>query len=232
MSRFVRSVMLVAGIVAATLAGGCESRTVDAKAAKPPSLAPQPVPSNAGPTRIPAGLLLPDEGETPRSGGNWYARRFASIGAGWPFDPCFRAPGQLEPIDMPADGRTISRREVGGVQAARTLAVFTDTDTANRVMADLRRALTECHSGTTNGTWVWESRDRPGIGDDAVETKGQREYNVDRVREYHIYLVVQVRNAVLVVSASAGDITRLPDVASIDKTASDAVDSLHRAGWP
>lgn len=40
------------------------------------------------------------------------------------------------------------------------------------------------------------------------------------------------RNAVLVVSASADDINRLPDAVSIEKTASDAVDALHRAGWP
>lgn len=34
------------------------------------------------------------------------------------------------------------------------------------------------------------------------------------------------------VSASADDINRLPDAVSIEKTASDAVDALHRAGWP
>jgi hypothetical protein len=231
-----RGIAWAAAVATVVFVAGCEPGTIDTARAGRPDLTPRPVPAAAGPTTIPAGLRLPDEGTTPPNGTDWVVIARTTTTRSWPLEPCLGDTSRSQPAPVHSDQRAITRTLPDGVNLSRTLQLYADTQTATGLMAGLRRGLTDCFAGTRDGTtWVWQSRDLTDIGDDAVEVRGRyesRDMVGNLIGRAYLDVVVQVRNAVVVVCAAADEDRQLPDSAGLRSTAAEAVDTLHRFGWP
>jgi hypothetical protein len=172
----------IGGTALALLAlAGCSPVSVSAPPAPAGTTAPASAPPVAGATSagavsgasepdkspLPAGLLLPDEGQPSGSPDFTDWETDTSPGQTWLLDPCV-------PTTYPTDAQRTSFRTVSqtGPEAhsARQLAVYPSEEVATEVLAGFRRALTACSTGTTaaGDRWTWVSADAPDLGDDGL----------------------------------------------------------------
>jgi hypothetical protein len=129
-----------------------------------PATAPAVAPPVEAPLVLPAGLMLPNEGERSDSPEFTDWTTDTAPNQAWLLDPC-------QPTAYPTDGQRVSFRTVSrtGPEAhdARQLAVYPSPEVATEVVAGFRRALDACQVGTTATglRWKWVSSDAPALGD-------------------------------------------------------------------
>lgn len=130
----------------------------------PAATAPAITPPARAPLAVPAGQLLPNEGQ--RSDSPEFTDWTTDTGRGqaWLLDPC-------QPTAYPTDAQRVGFRTVSqtGPEAhsARQLGVYPSPEVAAEVVAGFRRALDACQVGTTATglRWKWVSADAPALGD-------------------------------------------------------------------